>query len=72
MKIEIDTKFSIGDTIFFIQDNKIKFGVMYKIDITTDGNQHSIYFYARDNENNVSVIPERRAFISKEQLIESL
>ena len=72
MKIEIDTKFSIGDTIFFIKDDKIKFGIMHKVDITTDGNEHSIYLYVKDKDDYTSVIPERRAFISKEQLIQSL
>jgi hypothetical protein len=72
MRIQIDTKFSIGDTIFFIKDNEITFGVLYKMDITTDGNQHSIYLYAKDNNDHVLVIPEARAFTSKEQLIHSL
>jgi hypothetical protein len=72
MKIEIETKFSIGDTLFFIKDDKIKFGVLHKIDVTTDGKEHSIYLYVRDNDDYTSVIVERKAFISREQLIESL
>jgi hypothetical protein len=72
MKIQIDTKFSFGDTIFFIQDDKIKFGVMYKMDVTFEENEHRAYLFARDQDGNSLVVPERRAFISREQLIQSL
>ena len=72
MKIQIETKFSFGDTIFFIQDDKIKFGVMYKIDITVEDNEHRVYLYARDQNGDMSVLPERKAFISRQQLIQSL
>jgi hypothetical protein len=72
MKIQIETKFSFGDTIFFIQDDKIKFGVMYKIDITVEDSEHRVYLYARDQNGDMSVVPERKAFISRQQLIQSL
>ena len=72
MKIQIETKFSFGDTIFFIQDDKIKFGVMYKMDVTIEDNEHRVYLYARDNDGELSVVPERRAFVSREKLIQSL
>jgi hypothetical protein len=72
MKIQIDTKFSIGDTIFFIEDDKIKFGVMYKMEITIEEHEHRTYLFARDENGNASFIQEKRAFISKEQLIQSL
>jgi hypothetical protein len=72
MKIQIETKFSFGDTIFFIQDDKIKFGVMYKMDVTLEDNEHRVYLYTRDNDGELSVVPERKAFISREKLIQSL
>jgi hypothetical protein len=74
MKIQIETKFSFGDTIFFIEDGKIKFGVMYKMDITIEENEHRTYLFVRDQDEtaSVSVVPEIRAFISREQLIQSL
>jgi hypothetical protein len=72
MKIQIETKFSIGDTIFFIDDDKIKFAVIYKMEITIEEHEHRTYLYARDQDRNASVVPERRAFISREQLIQSL
>jgi hypothetical protein len=72
MKIQFDNKFSFGDTIFFIEDGKIKFGVMYKMDITIEEHEHRIYVFAQDENGNTSVVPERRAFISREQLIQSL
>jgi len=72
MKIQIDTKFSFGDTIFFIEDGKIKFGLMYKMDITVEENEHRAYVFAQDENGSISVVPERRAFISREQLIQSL
>ena len=72
MKIQIETKFSFGDTIFFIQDDKIKFGVMYKMDVTLEDNEHRVSLYTRDNDGELSVVPERKAFISREKLIQSL
>jgi hypothetical protein len=72
MRIEIETKFSIGDTIFFIDDDKIKFAVIYKMEVTIEEHEHRTYLYARDQDKNASVVPERRAFISREQLIQSL
>jgi len=72
MKIQIETKFSFGDTIFFIQDDKIKFGVMYKMDVTLEDNEHRVYLYTRDSDGELSVVPERKAFISREKLIQSL
>ena len=72
MKIQIETKFSIGDTIFFIEDDKIKFGVMYKMDITIEEHEHRTYLFVRYENGSTSVVPERRAFISREQLIQSL
>jgi hypothetical protein len=72
MKIQIETKFSIGDTIFFIDDDKIKFGVMYKMEVTIEEHEHRTCLFARDEERNVFVMPEKRAFISREKLIQSL
>jgi hypothetical protein len=72
MKIQIETKFSIGDTIFFIDDDKIKFGVLYKMEITIEEHEHRTYLFARDENRDVSVLPEKRAFISREKLIQSL
>ena len=72
MKIQIETKFSIGDTIFFIDDDKIKFGVMYKMEVTIEEHEHRTYLFARDENKDVSVLPEKRAFISREKLIQSL
>lgn len=72
MTIQIETKFSVGDTVFFIEDEKIKFGVIYKIDVTIDKDGQSIYLYTRDSNNSLSVMRERKAFISREQLIQAL
>lgn len=72
MTIQIETKFSVGDTVFFIEDEKIKFGVIYKMDVTIDKDGQSIYLYTRDGNNSLSVMRERKAFISREQLIQAL
>jgi extradiol dioxygenase family protein len=72
MKIQIETKFSFGDTVFFIEDDKIKFGVMYKMDITFEENEHRTYLFVRDPDGNLSAVREIKAFISREQLIQSL
>ena len=72
MTIEIQTKSSLGDTVFFIKDNKIQFGVIYKIEITIDGETQNIHLYTRGNANEVSFLSEIKTFLSREELIESL
>jgi hypothetical protein len=72
MKIQIETKFSFGDTIFFIEDDKIKFGVIYKMDVTFEENEHRTYLFVRDQNGAASALRETRGFISREQLIQSL
>jgi hypothetical protein len=45
---------------------------MYKMDVTIEDTEHRVYLYARDNDGELSVVPERKAFVSREKLIQSL
>lgn len=77
MTIQIETNHAIGDNVFFLKDDKIKTGVVYKIEITIEetswkGNAQLTYLFVRDANHEVAVVSEDRAFTSKEQLIQSL
>lgn len=72
MTIQIETKHSIGDIVFFLKDDKIKTGTIYKMEINIDDKENRIYLYVRDENNDISITSEDRAFESKQQLIQSL
>jgi hypothetical protein len=72
MTIQIETNHNMGDIVFFLNDDKIKCGAIYKMEITLDENGQRSYLFVRDANNDISVVPEERVFPSKEQLIQSL
>lgn len=72
MTIQIETKHSIGDTVFFLKENKIVSASIYKVEVTIDQSEKRVILYVRDEKNDISVVSEERTFESKEQLIESL
>ena len=63
---------NIGDVVYYLKDDKIKTGTVYKIDITFEENKKSLYMFVRDTDGDLSIVYEERAFTSKEQLIQSL
>jgi hypothetical protein len=72
MTIQIETRYNIGDVVYFLKDDKIKTGTIYKMEVTFEENKKSLYMFARDTQDNLSVMHEDKAFPSKEQLIQSL
>ena len=65
--MQIDTKFNVGDTVYFLNDNKLYKGVVKQIIINIDSSVLEIYevaFINRDNE-------ESKKDIGAEELIES-
>jgi hypothetical protein len=72
MTIQLETTYNLGDLVFFLKDDKIKSGAIYKMEITLDENGQRSYLFVRDANDDISVVPEERVFPAKEQLIQSL
>ena len=69
----IETKFSVGDIAFFMEDNKVIESKIAEIRIEIDSNfylhYHKILYRFKGNG---SFVKEDKIFISKKDLIESL
>ena len=72
--MEIKTEYDIGDTVFFLYDNKIQSGLIYGIIITTRienpaniGITYTVYVVGGEIK-----LAENKVFKTKEALIESL
>jgi hypothetical protein len=72
MTIQIETRHNIGDVVYFLRNDKIKTGTIYKIEIVFEENKKSLYMFVRDEDGDPSIVYEDKAFPSKEQLIQSL
>jgi len=72
MKIEITSEFSIGDTVYFIDNNKIKSGNLYNIEVVVEEQTAISFLFVRGEEYTSSVIRPNQAFNSREELIQSL
>jgi hypothetical protein len=72
MTIQIETRHNIGDVVYFLKNDKIKTGTIYKIEIVFEENKKSLYMFVRDEDGDPSIVYEDKAFPSKEQLIQSL
>lgn len=72
MTIQIETRYNIGDVVYFLKDDKIKTGTIYKMDVTFEENRKTLYMFARHDDGDLSILYEEKAFPSKEQLIQSL
>lgn len=59
----IQTKLSVGDTIFYLENNSIKEGVIAEIRIIIVGTRMSIVYHS----NRSTLSSEPNAFISKEE-----
>lgn len=68
----IETKFSIGDTAFYMNDNRVQMGEITRIEITIDSRGTSTVYYATDG----NLCPHKRygseIFHTKEELLKSL
>jgi hypothetical protein len=72
MTIQIETRYNIGDVVYFLKDDKIKTGTIYRMDMTFEENKKTLYMFVRDTDDDLSIVYEEKAFPSKEQLIQSL
>lgn len=74
----IKTKFSLGERIFFMKDNKVDSFEVWKIDITHEKNFNGEFVNGTRTKityidfNGNTRVKEENAFASKEDLINSL
>lgn len=66
--MEIQTTYSIGDTIFYMQDNKVRHSVIDLIDIHIANDDISIKYCRRGYFTR----DEKDLYTSKEELLKSL
>lgn len=70
--MKIETKFSIGDTAFFMNENRVQIGEITRIEVTINSQRTSTVYYATD----WNLCPHKRyrneIFPSKEELLKSL
>lgn len=72
MTIQIETNHAIGNEVYFIKDDKIKSGTIYKMEMTITADSQDVLLYVRSESNDINCISDSRAYQSKEQLIQSL
>lgn len=70
--MKIETKFNIGDEIFFMDTNKIKNRIIRKLSLTMDEKfeQSVMYYYIEDDKYRY--ISEKSIFATKQELLDSL
>lgn len=66
--MEVETKFNIGDNVYFITDNKVQKMDITGISISVNGNEPKIEYTLHFDTN----INENLVFASKEELLKSL
>lgn len=73
--MKIETKYNIGDEVWFMHDNKVKSGTIIKIDVVLERDMNSqnvgksVYYGLY---NFISPYIEQRLFPTKEELLKSL
>jgi hypothetical protein len=66
-----ETKYDVGDMVYFIRDNKINWLPIVSIDVSIREYGTDVYLVFR-NHNDIVVINESYAYYTKAQLIEDI
>ena len=68
--MKLETKFSLKDTVYFIESNSVRSGQVVSIDIEikSDGIQKNKYY----NSDSQNIYTEDKLFTSKSELLKSL
>jgi hypothetical protein len=73
MKTTINHKFGINEQVVCLYENKLRYGTVYKIDMSiTSSGQEGVYYILKDEQGSIFVSPEKITFSSKEEAINSL
>lgn len=69
--MEIKTRFNIGDTIYFMYDNKVCNSSVCSISVWMGRDSTDIKYYVNRDKDNI-LITEDKSYATKEELIASL
>ena len=67
--MEVNTKYDIGDTVWFILQNKAHHGEITGYNVTVDETMNIVVIYTIHHDNKR---PENKVFKTKEELLKSL
>lgn len=70
--MKIETKFNIGDTVYFIYNNKIVSEKVYKLYVEKERGSSLSIKYGFEFQYDYAIINEGNCFVTKEELIKSL
>lgn len=70
--MKIETKFNIGDTVYFIYKNKIVSEKVYKLYVEKEGENDLSIKYGFYIDHDYAMVDEGNCFVNKEELINSL
>jgi hypothetical protein len=71
-KMQIETRYNIGESVFVVLHNKIQSCTIKKILTSTDKDIQSISYDVTSSDNNESIIPQYKLFKTIEALIEDM
>jgi hypothetical protein len=66
-----ETKYDVGDMVYFMRDNKINWLPIVSIDVSIREHGTDVYLVFR-NHNDIVVVNEYNAYYTKAQLIEEI
>jgi hypothetical protein len=72
MTIQLETTHNLGDFVYFIHNDKITAGTIYRIDATLDEDGQSAFLFVKTKDHNSVVIRPHKVFNSRQQLIDQL
>ena len=74
--MEIKTKYSVNQKVWFIEDNKVKNEEILELTFSKDSSCESIFYYFKEKENIMHnwkrMIEEKDVFSTKEELIKNI
>jgi len=68
----IEVTHNLGDIVYFLKNDKIATGNIYKIEATIDDEGQTAFLFLKTEDYGSAVLRPHQAFNSREELIQSL
>ena len=68
----IETKYNLGQKVFFLLNNKVECYPIVKIEVEVDGGDMSVNYTLHNSLGRIKPIREELLFPTKEELLKSL
>jgi hypothetical protein len=68
----IEVTHNLGDIVFFLQNDKIASGNIYKIEATIDDEGQTAFLFLKTENYGSAVLRPHQVFYSRQQLIDQL